>query len=329
MPANLTHRYQKAEEEYRRAQSVEEQVACLELMLQVIPKHKGTEKLQADLKSRLKESRAEHLAEKSAAKKGLSYRVPRQGAGTVLVIGGPNSGKSRVLADLTNASPEVAPYPFTTREPFPAIMAWQDVLIQLIDTPPITDAHFEAYINSYTRTADLVLLCMDGSSDDAPEDTVAVIRQLHARKTLLAESTGFDEQDFSKLRVKTRLVVTRADDPDADTRIEFLQEMAPRSIPLVRVEFDRAESREALRHAIYEALDVIRVYTKAPGKPPVYEDPFTVPAGGSVDDLAMRVHQDLAAKLKYARIWGAEVHDGQSVGREHVLHDGDMVEIHT
>jgi ribosome-interacting GTPase 1 len=329
MPANLTHKYQKAEEEYRRAQSPEEQIACLEHMLQVIPKHKGTEKLQADLKSRLKEARAEQQVEKASAKKRLSYRIPRQGAGTVVVIGGPNAGKSRVLAELSNAAPEVAPYPFTTREPFPAMMRVNDVLVQLIDTPPVTDAHFEPYINSFARTADLVLLCMDGSSDDAPDDTVAVIRQLDSRKTLLAETTGFDENDFSRLRVKTRIVVTRADDPDADTRVAFLRELLPRELPSLRVEFDHDESRESLRNAIFEALEVIRVYTKAPGSPAVYEDPFTVPMGGTVEDLATRVHRDLAERLKFARIWGAEVHDGQSVGREHVLRDGDMLELHT
>jgi len=329
MPANLTHKYQKAEEEYRRAQSLEEQIACLEHMLQVIPKHKGTEKLQAHLKSRLKEARADQQVEKASAKKGLSYRIPRQGAGTVVVIGGPNAGKSRVLAELSNASPEVAPYAFTTREPFPAMMPVNDVLVQLIDTQPVTDAHFEPYINSFARTADLVLLCMDGSSDDAPDDTLAVIRQLDSRKTLLAGKTGFDEDDFSRLRVKTRLVVTRADNPDVDTRVEFLREMMPRTLPQVRVELDRGESRESLRSAILAALEVIRVYTKAPGKQAVYEDPFTVPVGGTVEDLAIRVHRDLADKLKFARIWGAEAHDGQTVGREHVLHDGDMLELHT
>lgn len=329
MPANLTHQYLKAEEEYRRAQSPEEQVACLEQMLQQIPKHKGTEHLQADLKTRLKEARADLQSEKASGKKGLSYRIPRQGAGTVVVLGGPNAGKSSVLAELTNATPDVAPYPFTTREPFPAMMPCHGVLVQLIDTPPVTDAHFEPYINSFTRTADLVLLCMDGSSDDAPEDTAAVISHLESRKTLLAETTGFDDNDFSRLCIKTRLVVTRGDDPDVGTRLDFLRDMTPRRLPVVFVEFDRPDSAELLRDAIYESLQVVRVYTKAPGTAGVYEEPFTVPIGGTVEDLARQVHRDLAEKLKFARIWGTGVHDGQPVGREHVLHDGDMLELHT
>ncbi len=328
MPANLTPQYSKAEEEFRRAQTAEEQAICLEKMLQVIPKHKGTEKLQADLKTKLKEVRAEAQSEKSAKKVAKSYRVPRQGCGTTVIIGAPNGGKSRIVKELTNGEPEVAPYPFTTREPFPAMMPREDVLVQLIDTPPITDSHFEPYIVSFVRTADLVLLVFDGAADSAPEETATVISQLSSRKTLLAAATGFDDDDFSKLKVKTLLVVTHADDPDVDLRLEFLQELSPHALPIVKVELDRAESCEELRQQIYEAMGVIRVYTKAPGKPASYDAPYTIPIGGTVEDLAEKVHRDIADKLKYAKVWGSSAHDGQSVGRDHVLHDRDLVELH-
>ena len=328
MAANLTLQYYHAEEDYRRAQSATEQVQCLEKMLQLIPKHKGTDHLQADLKTRLKEARAEVLREKSTPKGGLSYRIPRQGAATVIVLGAPNSGKSRLVAELTKAEPEVANYPFTTREPFPAMMPWNDVFIQLVDTPPITDAHFPSYLVNYARTADLVLLCFDGNSDDGPDETSVVLQQLASRKTMLAAETGYVDGDLSSLRIKSRLVVTRGDDPDLDARLEFWHELASSEIPEVRVEFDRTESREALRDEIFQSLGVIRVYTKAPGKPAVYEEPFALRAGGTIEDLAERVHHDLSNGLKFARVWGEGVHDGQSVGRDHVLHEGDMVELH-
>ncbi len=328
MAANLTLQYYHAEEDYRRAQSAVEQVQCLEKMLQLIPKHKGTDHLQADLKTRLKEARAEVQREKSAPKGGLSYRIPRQGAGTVIVLGAPNSGKSRLVAELTKAEPEVADYPFTTREPLPAMMPWQDIFIQLVDTPPITDAHLPPYLVSFARTADLVLLCFDGSSDDAPEETNVLLQQLASRKTVLAEATGFVDGDLSNLRIKTRLVVTRGDDPDVDTRLEFWRELAGSELPEWRVELDRTESRETLRDAIFQSLNIIRVYTKAPGQPAVYEEPYALRTGGTVEDLAARVHRDLSAQLKFARVWGEGIHDGQSVGREHVLNEGDMVELH-
>jgi len=329
MPANLTPQYSKAEEEYRRAQSVTEQIACLENMLVVIPKHKGTEKIQADLKTKLKEAREELAAEKKAPQKGKSFKFPRQGAGTIVILGAPNSGKSRLLKELTNAQPEVAPYPFTTREPLPAMMPWEDVAVQLIDTPPVTDVQFEPALSSLVRTADAVLLCFDGSSDDAPEQTVQVYRQFEQRKTLLAQQTGFHEEDFSTILVRTLLVVTQGQDPDCETRLEFWRDVAPANFEQIIVDLDRPEDVARLRTKIYEQLNLIRLYTKAPGKPADYSNPYTLPIGGTVEDLAGKVHRELAEKVKFAKIWGTSARDGQSVGRDHVLADKDLVELHS
>jgi ribosome-interacting GTPase 1 len=329
MPANLPPQYQKAEEEYRKAQSAAERFEILERMLVLIPKHKGTEKLQADLKTKLKETKSDIQVEKTAPKGGKVYRFPRQGAAQVVLIGGPNAGKSRILKDLTKAEPEVADYPFTTREPMPGMMAWEDVTVQLIDTPPVTDSLFEPYLINFVRSADLIVLAFDGSSDDAPEATVAVIEQFAQRATLLSKSTGFDEDDFSKLRVKTLLVVTRGHDADATGRVEFLREMTPVPFATINVNLDDAADRERLRQTLFAQLGLIRIYTKAPGKPADYSSPFTIPAGGTVEDLAGKVHRDLADKLKFAKIWGTSAADGQSVGRDHVLADKDLVELHT
>ncbi len=330
MVANLTPMYHKAEDAYRCAQSAEERVACLEEMLRLMPKHKGTNHLQADLKTRLKETRAEVQTEKSAGKGTRSFRIPRQGAGTVILLGAPNAGKSRVLKELTNADPEVADYPFTTREPLPGMMPWEDVKFQLIDTPPVTDSHLEPYVLGYVRSADLVLLCFDGSSDDAPEQTVEVISQFESRKTHLSTWSGFDEEDMSIVHVKTRLVVTRGEDADAIERMTFFREMRPDvELSALCVDLEWPEAVEELRDQIYKSMDVIRAYTKRPGKPAEYVDPFTLPAGSTVEDLAIKVHRDLAESLKHARIWGAATQDGQTVSREHILADRDLVELHT
>lgn len=328
MPANLTPQYQKAETAYRRAHTAAEKVACLEEMLQLIPKHKGTEKLQADLKTRLKETKAEQQAEAKAPKPGKTYKFPHQGAGTIVILGAPNAGKSRLLKELTNAEPTVAEYPFSTHEPMPGMMKWEDVTVQLIDTPPVASGHVEPYLINFVRSADAVVLCFDGGSDDAPEQTAEVLQLLADRKTRLASETGLSEEDLGVVLVKTLLVVTRGDDPDADARLDLLREVSEVPFSVLKVEFDRPESREALRQAIYGLLGVMRVYTKKPGKPAEYASPFTIRIGGTVEELAAEVHRDLAASLKHARVWGTSAHDGQTVGRDHILADRDMVELH-
>lgn len=329
MPANLTPQYQRLEEQYRRAQTVQERATLLDEMLSTIPKHKGTEKLQAELKSKLKESKAELQAEAAAPKKvGKTFRFPRQGCGQVLIVGAPNSGKSRILRELTKAEPEVAPYPFTTREPMPGMMSWQNVQVQLIDTPPITDAHFEPYLLNLVRAADAVVLAFDGSSDDAPDQTTEVLKQFESRKTQLANVTGFDDEDFSIVRVKTILAVTRAHDPSCADRLAYFREMTSTGFPTLNVDLDQTSDREQLRDAIYQSLNVIRIYTKKPGKPADMTSPFVIKKDGTVEDLAATVHRDLVEALKFAKVWGSSAHDGQSVGRDHVLHDKDLVELH-
>jgi ribosome-interacting GTPase 1 len=330
MAANLTPQYLEAEAEYKKAQSAEDRLACLRKMWSLLPKHKASEKLQAELKTKISETREEVEKERHSPKKhgGVSYKIPKQGAGQYVLVGGPNVGKSRLLSRLTRATPEVAPYPFTTREPHAGMMEWEDVRVQLIDLPPITADFMDSYVSSMVRSADAVLLLIDLGDDDGPFAAEAALERLAVTKTVLVGEPPAVIEDFTIEYVRTMLVANKIDLPDANDRLEIVRELFGQRFPLHVIDAEHGTSLEELRTAIYQFLKVIRVYTKHPGKAADMTSPFTCPMGSTVVELAALVHRDFAEGLKSARIWGTGVFDGQTVKRDHVLHDRDVVELH-
>jgi ribosome-interacting GTPase 1 len=329
MAANLTPQYLKAEEEYRRAQTTADELRWLEVMFREMPKHKSSEKLQADLKQKISRARKELEAERKSPKAGHGVRIPRQGAGTAVLIGGPNSGKSRLLAALTRAQPEVAPYPFTTHHPLPGMMPWEDVMVQLIDTPPITRDFLEPYLQGMIRGADVVVLLVDLGSDDGIEQLQDLLDKLNQTKTRLARTSHLDENDVGLSYTQTLVAPNKIDLPEAAERLTLSRELCPLDFSEYVISAEHGQGLEALKNAIYAALGVIRVYTKLPThKEADFDRPFTLRQGGTVLDVAELVHKDIAATLKHARIWGKSVHDGTVVKGDHVLHDRDIVELH-
>jgi uncharacterized protein len=329
MPANLPPQYLKIEEEFRKASTPEQRLEKLREMFRLLPKHKGTEKLQSDLKQKISQLREEQERGKAGGKKaGLSHHVPREGAGQVMLIGPPNVGKSTLLAALSNARPEIAPYPFTTRVPQPGIMMWQDVPVQLVDMPAISAEFVEPWVPNVIRSADAALLVADLSSDDVAEATVAVVERLAAGRTELVGNLPHDSADESIRHLKTLLVTTKLDAPGAVERLDVVREWFAPQFPIVSVSVATGQGLESLRSATYHLLEVIRVYTKVPGRPADRSRPFTLPIGSTVLDLAREIHRDLEHSLKSVRVWGTGVFDGQSVKRDHELFDGDLVELH-
>jgi hypothetical protein len=328
MAANLTPQYLEAEAEYKKAQTAEERLAALKKMWSLLPKHKSSEKLQAELKKKISDTKEELEQEKKAPKKGgVSYKIPRQGAGQHVIVGAANVGKSRLLTRMTRAAPEVAPYPFTTHDPTPGMMDWQDVKVQLIDTPPITGDYMEPWLSSMVRSADAAILMVDLGDEDGPFAAEAVLERLAQTKTILI-GVPPPEDDPSIKHVKTLLVANKIDLPGAEERLAVVRDLYGQRFPIHVISAEHGTGLEDFRDAAYKFLNVIRVYTKKPGKPPDMNSPFSLPVGGTVVDLAALVHRDLATQLKTARVWGTGVFDGQMVPRDHVLHDRDVVELH-
>jgi small GTP-binding protein len=329
MAVNLTPQYHEAEQEYKRAQTAEERLECLKKMWALVPKHKASEKLQAELKAKLSAAKEEVEQERKRPRKGgVSHKVPKQGAGQIVLLGAPNAGKSRLLTRLTRATPEVAPYPFTTREPHAGMMDWQDVRVQLVDTPPVTKDFMEGYLSGLVRAADAAALLVDLSDDDGPFAAEAVIERLAQVKTVLVGQPPADNSDPSIHHTKTLLLANKSAAPGAADRLEVVRELFAGRFPIHVLDAESGAGLEEVRDALYRVLNVIRVYSKKPGKPPDMAAPFTCPAGSTVQQMAELVHRDFREKLKSARIWGTGVFDGQTVTRDHVLHDRDVVELH-
>jgi len=329
LPANLTPQYHEAEAKFRAAVTAEEKLAALEEMLAVIPKHKGTEKLQADIKRRISKLKQKE-ASSGRGRHGVFYHVEKEGAGQIIVTGYPNSGKSLIVRRLTNAEPEVADYPFTTRRPLPGMMEFEDILIQLVDSPPIIKDGAENWVVAMPRSADAVLLVADLASDSAVEDVESVYGVLRDSKVILTApgEIPLGEYPIGTVFRNAVIAANKIDKPEAEGNLELLRELCEVNLPIVPISALSGEGLEMLKVEMFRMLDVVRVYTKLPGKPPDKEKPFVMKRGSTVDDLTAAVHRGFVGRVRFARAWGRNVPDGAMVGRDYELADGDIIELH-
>ncbi len=314
MPANLPPQYLEAEKKFRLAKNAADKIIALEEMLAIMPKHKGTDHLRAELRRRI--AKLTQASEKKAATQRASMLIDKEGAAQVVVIGLPNAGKSQLVSSVTNASPTVAEYPFTTHTATPGMMEFENIQIQLIDTPPLTEQPIEWWLPHMIRRADALLVVVDLSN--APLAQVeAIFIELESRKIVVRED-----------KVKALIVGNKLDVANASENYLALKNKYERQLPIIAVSAKEGVGLEELKREIYQMLDIIRVYTKAPGRKPDFTDPIILEKGSTLEDAAASVHKDFRAKLKYARIWGSGKHDGVMAKRDHILQDGDIIELH-
>jgi ribosome-interacting GTPase 1 len=344
MPANLSPQYKKAEQAYRAARDERDRLACLREMLRTIPKHKGTEHLQADLKSRIKQL-GDELAgpKKGAARTGPVHAVRREGAAQIALLGFPNAGKSSLHAALTGSCADIGPYPHTTHEPLPGMLPHEDIHLQLVDLPPIAADFTVPWLVNALQPANAALLVVDIADPECTDHVELILTALEARSISLTErwpadplgqpSVDEDEDDARaldpfRIHLPTLLVANKCDLNDDQADIAVLKDLTGIRFPAVAVSVTEPRGLSALGAFLFERLGIVRVYTKSPGKPPEADRPFTLSAGATVLDVAELVHKDIAGSLRYARAWGRSVFDGQQVGPEHPVEDGDIVELH-
>lgn len=337
MPTNVTPEYKKAEEAFRKAREPRERLDCLREMLRTIPKHKGTEHLQGDIKSRIKQLTEELAGPRKGGKRsGPSHAVRREGAAQIVLVGPPNSGKSALHRRLTGARSEVGAYPFTTQLPQPGMLVWEDVNFQLVDLPPVAEEYTVPWFATPLQTADAALLVVDLSDPACTDQLGYVLAWLNERRIRLvpewpgtADSVPVgDEDDPFRIELPALLLANKRDLDPEPGEIEVLEELLDLDLPAIGTSAETGLGLDRIGPFLFRQLGIVRVYTKTPGKDPDMDKPFTVRRGDTVMDVARLVHKDIASSLSFARVWGKSVFDGQQVGPEHQVEDGDIVELH-
>jgi small GTP-binding protein len=323
MPANLPPQYFEAEKKFRLAKHPLEKIAALEEMLAIMPKHKGTDHLRAELRRRI--AKQTQSLEKKTATQRASMLIEKEGAAQVAVIGLPNAGKSQLVSSVTNASPAIADYPFTTTSAAPGMMEFENIKIQLIDTPPLGSQSVEWWLSHMLIRADAILIVVD-LSEAPPVQMEAITAQLESVRIGVGNS---NLPDNTILYQKKALVVgNKIDLTNANRNYKSLEDENKERLPVTAISAKEGIGLEQLKREIYQVLDIIRVYTKTPRQKPDFNDPIILKRGSTMEDAAAEVHKDFVANLKYARVWGSGKHDGVMVKKDHILQDGDIIELH-
>ncbi len=299
MVVNASPQYQRAEKEYLLARTTEEKIERLRVMIQLCPKHKGSEAMLAELRRRLAKLKEELQKEKEIKKrKGHGINIKKEQDAQVVMIGFTNSGKSTLLSKLTNASPSISEYPYTTATPEIGTLD-MGCKIQVIEVPSLKPRGNNKELLSIASTADLVLAVVTGI-----EELQELSEELkkYPKKILIVNKRDL----LGENELKTLLNLRNA----------------------IAVSARNNEGIEELKQKIFDNLDIIRVYTKEPGKKPTSR-PVVLRRGSDIKRVAEKIRQDYVKRFLFARVWGKSAKfPGQKVGITHVLEDNDTVEIH-
>lgn len=327
MPANLPPTYYEAEQRFRDAKTAESKVEILEEMLMIMPKHKGTDKLRADLRTRIAKLKKEAQQKKGTGKSGASYLIEKEGAAQVVLMGAPNVGKSSLVAALTNANPEVAAFPHTTWKPLPGMAPFENIQFQLIDMPPVNREYVDPWVADLMRRADMLILVVDLHGDPIQQldETLSIMADFRIYPRGMPIPPDLRKAPFVK---DVLLVVNKMDEEEDEADLHAFLELSETRLHAVGVSTRTRRNLDLLLRELFHMAKIIRVYTKAPGKDPDRKSPFVLPRESTLEDLAAKIHKDFVARLKFAKIWGASTHNGQMVQRDYVLKDGDVVEMH-
>jgi ribosome-interacting GTPase 1 len=327
MPTNLPPEYFETEKRFKEAVTPAAKVIALEELLSTIPKHKGTDKLRAEYRKKLSKFKSQSQSKKNTGKYDNHFHIEKEGDGRLVVIGAANVGKSSFVASLTHADPEISEAPYSTWVPTPGILEFKGIRLQLIDTPPIDRNYIEPEFVDLIKSSDLILLMVDLQA--YPIDQFQQSIDVLEKNRIYARQKKSESEDNRNIFIPTVVLVNKDDaegyDEDFNVLNDLLKEEGWAVLP---ISIRSGRNIDETEEYIIRELEMIRVFSKPPGKQPDLAQPFVLHAGSTLEEFAAKVHKDFAKNLKSAKLWGKGVHDGQMVGRDHILYDGDIVELH-
>ncbi len=301
-----------------------------------MPKHKGTDHLKAQLRSRL--SRLMGELEQGGSKGPASGRtepfsMPKEGGGRATLIGPTNVGKSLTLNRSTGARSKVGAYELSTQEPVPGMLYYEDVRIQLVDTPPISNPSTQGRLYGLLRNTDVFVVVVDLSMDAVAQTEEVFSALSDWNFSLLERGQPLSPDTNAWLTKPTIIVCNKADIPGALDMLEPVEDAYAERFHVIMASAEEGVGFDELAQNVFDELGVIRVYTKSPRvrvEDYTPTEPLVLPIGATVIEAATQLHKELAQQLKYAILWGESgKFDGQHVGRAHQLTDRDIIELHT
>ncbi len=298
---NQSPAYLKAQGKFFSANTDEERLEALEGMIKECPKHKSSENMLANLKTRYKKLKVKITKVKKSGKS--SFRGIKKEDMQIAIIGFANSGKSSLLSDLTNAQPKISEMQFTTKKPIIGMMNHETINMQIIENPAIES---EYYDKGLTNTADTIIMLVENS------EQINKIKE-KLKKTKAEKIVAFNKTDKLNELQKRKLSAT----------------LQSKKYNFVLISTKTKENIEQLKEKIFQTFDKIRVYTKEPGKEKSPR-PIIMKQNSTVKDVAEKILKGFSEKVKETKIWGpSSKFPGQKIGLKHKIKDLDIVEFKT
>ena len=295
--------YQKAEAKFLAAQTDEDRLKFLEEMIRECPKHKSSEKMLANLKTRrikLKEKiERERKVKKSSGKTGIKKEDMQ-----AVLIGKTKSGKSSLLSLLTNAKPEISSYNFATKKPVIGMIDYDGVGIQLIEVPAIESEYFDKGI---VNSADTILILIT-DLEQIPE-IEKKIEKANGKRIIL-----FNKIDLLSENEKRKIYAT----------------LQSKKYNFILISVKTKENIEQLKEKLFHSFEKIRIYTKQPEEKQKSKKPIILNPSSTVKDVAEKILKGFSSHILQTKIWGpSSKYPRQVVGLKHELKDLDVVEFKT